>query len=68
MHMEPVSSKAIAAVGYDAPTRTLHVRFHSGAKIYDFPNIDAHEHAAFLAAPSLGKHYHAHIRARAVAS
>jgi hypothetical protein len=62
--MKPVSSKAIAAIGYEAKTRTMRVRFNSGPKLYDFPNFDASEHAAFVGAASIGQHYHAHIRGR----
>lgn len=64
--MKPVTSDAIAAIGYDPETRTTGVQFHSGPKVYEFPGIEPHEHAAFEGAVSVGKHYHQHIRPRGV--
>lgn len=58
--MKPVNSKAIAAIGHDAETNTLHVQFHSGGT-YQYPDVSAAEHAAFVNAPSIGAHFSSHI-------
>jgi hypothetical protein len=54
-------STAIAAVGHDPETNTLHVRFHSG-RTYAYPGVSAEAHGKFMDAESLGKHFSKHIR------
>jgi len=61
MNMEPVESEAIHSVGYDPATKTLRVRFHTG-NTYDYPNVPADEHRAFMDAGSMGKHFARHFR------
>jgi hypothetical protein len=58
--LKAVKSSAIAAIGHDAETNTLHVRFHSGGT-YQYPDVSAAEHAAFANAPSIGRHFAQHI-------
>lgn len=41
MTLRPVVSTNVRAVGYDSPTRTLRVQFHSG-RIYDYYGVDPH--------------------------
>lgn len=60
--MTPVSgSSAIKAIGHHVSSGTLFIEWHSG-------HTSAHDdwtegkHAAFAAAESKGKHYHAHIK------
>lgn len=61
MNMQPVTSSSIDAVGYHQDTRTLHVRFASGAT-YEYRNVDPEEHAALIEAKSIGAHFAANIR------
>lgn len=57
----PVSSSNIASVGYDPASRTLAVEFKSGG-VYHYPGIDPEQHRAFVSAPSVGGHFHTHIK------
>ena len=59
--MKPVESSNIQAVAYDAAERILKVSFKSG-KTYHYLGCAPETHAAFLAAPSLGSHFHHHIK------
>lgn len=58
-----VQSSAMTDVEYDAPTRTLRIRFPDG-DWYSYLQVPPEEHLALLAAPSLGRHFAAHIRDR----
>lgn len=53
IELEPVKSSLIEAIGYDAPTQTLRVRFKSGAT-YDYQNVTGEIHAQIISAPSIG--------------
>ena len=53
MHLDPVDSSNVAAVGYDPDTRTLRVRFHSGG-VYDYAGVPPEIHAALMAGESKG--------------
>jgi KTSC domain len=66
MTMRRVTSSAIHSIGHDPETETTGVRFHSGPKVYEFPDMTAADHAAFANAESLGKHYHAHVKSHGV--
>jgi hypothetical protein len=57
----PVKSGNIKEVGYDPASRTLGVRFHSGAT-YHYADVSAEKHAALMAAPSVGSHLHSNIK------
>lgn len=59
--MTPVESEAIAAIGYNAPDRTLHVHFRNGGK-YKYFDVSPHKHKALMATKSHGKHFMQHIR------
>jgi hypothetical protein len=63
MTLEPVQSSNIKAIGYEPATSTLAVQFHSGTT-HEYAGVTPAEHAAFMAAPSKGKHFHKHIRAK----
>ena len=60
MHMVPVSSSNLVAVGYDAATQTLRIQFHSGT--YDYYNVPEHVYHGLLNAPSKGQYHHNHIK------
>jgi hypothetical protein len=63
--MVPVNSTAAKAVGYDPATRMIHVAFHSGGTHPHGP-FTQQEFERFRDSGSIGKHYHAHIRAKAI--
>lgn len=54
-------SSTIDAVGYDQDRQALTIRFHSGGT-YEFANVPETVHDELLAAPSVGRHFHARIR------
>jgi hypothetical protein len=57
----PVKSDSIAAIGHDAASRVLSVKFKSG-ETYSFKGVSADQHAALLGAESKGSHFQTHIR------
>jgi len=61
--MQSVKSSNIAAVGYDAASHTLAVRFTSGAT-YHYEGVSPQTHAALLAAKSIGAYFARSIRRR----
>ena len=63
MDMIPVHSSAIAAVGYDADTMQMKIRFVQG-HTYDFCGVPAHVFRSLLDARSKGSYYNRHIRDR----
>ena len=63
--MVPVDSTAARSVGYDPQTGMIHVEFHSGGT-HPFGPFTKQEFERFRDADSIGKHYHAHVRAKAI--
>ena len=63
--MQPVQSSAIRAVGHDGETNMIHVEFHSGGT-HKFGPFTPREFEAFLTSSSIGEHFHANIRSKAV--
>ena len=62
MNHTPVSSSNIESIGYDEPTKALHVKFKSGGTwTYSGDDAKAH-HDAMLSAPSVGKYFHANVK------
>jgi len=62
MHRQEVKSSLLAAVGYDAASRTLLLEFKSRkegepGKVYRYADVSAETYKKFLAAPSLGSHF-----------
>lgn len=59
-----IESHKIAAVGYDAATKTLAVQFCSRGPchFYHYPNVEPEVHEAFMAAESKGKFFGQHIQ------
>ena len=57
--MQPVQSSNLAAVGYDAATRTLRIEFHASGKspsrTYQYEAVAPEEYKALLEAPSKGR-------------
>ncbi len=63
MTMEPVESSNIAEVGHEPATNEMDVKFKSG-HTYTLSNVSADQHAAFMASPSKGKHFHATFKGK----
>lgn len=61
MNMQPVISSMIAAVGYDADTKTLAVEFTKGGT-YEYSDVPLEEWEAFQSAESVGKYFLAQIK------
>lgn len=61
MQRQPVTSSAIASVGYDRSRRTLEVEFVSGS-VYQYAGVPPTVHEEFLAASSLGHYFGTDIR------
>jgi hypothetical protein len=61
MDRQPVRSSDLAAVGYDAKSRTLEIEFLSGG-LYQYSDVPPSIHDGLMNAPSHGKFFHAHIR------
>ncbi|MBE7217585.1 MAG: KTSC domain-containing protein [Caulobacteraceae bacterium] len=58
-----MDSSAIAALAYDAAARRLSIRFRSG-QAYGYAEVAPSVFAAFLAADSKGRFFHAEIDGR----
>lgn len=61
----PVKSSAIQTVGHDPATGIIHVEFRSGGT-HPFGPFTREEYERFRDADSIGKHFHSHIRAKAI--
>lgn len=61
MEMRSVESSNVRAVGYDAETRTLRVEYKGGG-VYEYPNVEPSLYADLLAAESVGKFCHQHVK------
>lgn len=61
--MTPVESNQVAAIGYDAETKTLACSFTRGpGHIYHYPNVEPDLHASFMAADSKGSFFGLHVK------
>lgn len=56
-----VESSNILEVGYDQNFATLEIMFSDG-KVYQYFDVPQVVYEELVAAPSVGKHFHAHIR------
>jgi hypothetical protein len=61
--MVRVTSSAIADVAYDEAARRLTIRFRHGGR-YVYLDVPPRIAAGLIAAPSLGRYFHDHIRNR----
>ena len=64
MDYRPVESSNVAAIGYDAEKRELHVRFKSRELPYVYHDVPPETHDALMKAESIGRHIHRHIKGR----
>lgn len=60
MNMIPVFSSNLEAVGYDASSQTLRIRFHSGT--YDYFSVPQNVHQSLMNASSKGEYHAAYIK------
>jgi KTSC domain-containing protein len=56
MKMQPVTSRALSAIGYDPATKQMKVQFKSGGT-YLHSNVSPADHEALMGSASKGKHY-----------
>ena len=64
IEMQPVKSTQLAAIGYDAETKTLAIRFaHGIGSMYHYPDVEPETFTAMLGAASIGSFFGAHIKA-----
>lgn len=67
MERIPVKSSQIAAIGYDAETKTLAVEFlgkgTAPRSVYHYHDVPPETHAALMGAESIGKYFGANVRA-----
>jgi len=59
--LTPVTSSNIKAVGHDPATNTLYVQFFTNTT-YSYRPVSAQTAADMLAAESVGKFFHRHIK------
>ncbi len=57
VEMIPVSSSNVAAVGYDAGNKIVHVQFLNGSE-YIYKGVPQHEYDGLLNASSVGSYLH----------
>jgi len=63
MDMKLVNSSAMRAVGYDAASRRMRIRFAEGND-YDFCGVPETIYQGLMTASSKGTYYNAHIKDR----
>lgn len=63
MKTEPVQSKSITHVGYDAASKTMRVTFNHGAS-YDYSGVHESDYKAMIGAGSIGQHFASHIKGK----
>jgi hypothetical protein len=63
MERVPVESSNVRSIGYYEPSRTMHVEFRDG-RVYEYSGVPPEAHQALVNAPSVGRHFHAHIKSR----
>lgn len=63
MNIITVTSKSIAAIGYDESTMVLRIVFRNDG-IYDYQGVPVHVFKQFMSSPSKGKYYVYHIKGR----
>lgn len=62
--MTPVLSSAVAAVGYDAATKTMAVQMHGRGQTYHYGEVAPEEHEELMRAESVGRHLGLFIRGK----
>lgn len=63
MQRQPVRSSDLKSVGFDAPSQTLKIEFHSGG-VYQYRAVPQAIYDALMNASSKGTYFHLHIKER----
>lgn len=63
MDMQPVESSNITAIGYDADSKTMRVRFKSGGE-YEYRDVDSRVFRSFMEAPSKGRFFAGSVKGK----
>jgi hypothetical protein len=61
IHLQPVESSNIAAIGYDDEEQALFIEFNSGST-YKYIDVPFAMYEAFMDADSKGRFFHSNIR------
>jgi hypothetical protein len=61
MNHIPVSSSNIESIAYDPESQVLEAKFKHGGT-YSYKGVPPQKYQALMAAPSIGKHLHLHIK------
>lgn len=64
MQRLPVESSSIASIGYAPQQRVLELEFRQSGEVYQYFDVPAEDHAAFLAAESKGTYLNQHFKPR----
>jgi hypothetical protein len=64
MQRVPVDSSSIASIGYAPEQQVLELEFRQSGEVYQYFNVPAEEHTAFLAADSKGTYLNRHFKPR----
>jgi hypothetical protein len=62
MQRVPVDSSSIASIGYAPEQEVLELEFRQSGVVYQYFDVPAEEHAAFLAADSKGTYLNRHFK------
>jgi hypothetical protein len=64
MQRVSVDSSSIASIGYAPEQQVLELEFRQSREVYQYFDVPAEEHAAFLAADSKGTYLNLHFKSR----
>ena len=63
MERSAVNSSNIAAVGYDAETKTLEVEFKNGG-VFEYSGVEPKQYVELSNSESMGRYFHTNIRGK----
>lgn len=61
MEMTPVNSSHMRAVGYDEPTRTMHIEFQNG-DLHEYKQVSPDFHKRMMQSKSVGSFFHQNVK------
>jgi hypothetical protein len=61
MEMIPVESSQLSAVGYDADTLEMQIRFAKG-QVYSYRGVPQETYDGLVSAPSVGQFFNANVK------
>ena len=64
MQRVSVDSRSIASIGYAPEQQVLELEFRQSGEVYQYFDVPAEEHTAFLAADSKGTYLNRHFKPR----